>query len=73
MAAGGRVPARQEFYWWSPTGEHLAFLAREGRTYTLYVLDADGGETAKVAGHVRFAAWSPDGVRIAVDVVGNGS
>jgi Tol biopolymer transport system component len=73
VAAGGRVPARQEFYWWSPTGEHLAFLAREGRTYTLYVLDTDGGETAKVAGHVRFAAWSPDGARIAVDVVDNGS
>jgi Tol biopolymer transport system component len=53
---------------WSPDGKTIAYGKRTGRTYSLWVISAEGGEPTKVAGRGErgflfrpFPLWSPDG------------
>jgi Tol biopolymer transport system component len=51
---------------WSPDGRMLALSGSLGARSGLYVVARDTGRLRRVApGDVRFAAWSPDGKRIA--------
>ncbi len=53
---------------WSPDGQHIAFDSnREGR-YTIYLMDAQGGNVHSLRNASTYAygpAWSPDGRSIA--------
>jgi len=44
---------------WSPDGARIAFWAFDG-TFSIYVMDADGGNTQRLADGLR-PAWTPDG------------
>jgi len=53
---------------WSPDGKTIAYGKKNGRTYSLWVISAEGGEPTKVAGRGEsgflfrpFPLWSPDG------------
>ncbi len=53
---------------WSPDGKQLAFLSNREEQQQIYVMRADGGESAaftKGKRSVRGFAWSPDGKQIA--------
>jgi Tol biopolymer transport system component len=55
---------------WSPDGKKIAYLSMMGNDYGLFVVDAQGGEPAKVAELTRrfrlaSPTWSPDLQRIA--------
>lgn len=56
---------------WSPARDRIAFYTQVGRSvvsFNLWVIDRHGGEPRLVADHVypeTFAAWSPDGARLA--------
>jgi TolB protein len=51
---------------WSPDRQHIAFVGDSAGSYTLYVMDADGGHvTSLVAGEFMEApSWSPDGSQL---------
>ena len=47
---------------WSPTGEHIAFVAMEEETADLMLLDVETGDTSVLlAGYSELADWAPDG------------
>ena len=50
---------------WSPDCRHLAVVAPGAEGLTLFIADADSGQTVPViAGAPLFPAWSPDGLRL---------
>lgn len=52
---------------WSPTGEHIAFVAMTEETADLMLLDTVSGDTSVLlAGYNELADWSPDGRRLLV-------
>lgn len=60
---------------WSPDGRWLLFFSnRSGGGYELWKIHPDGSELQQVtyAGQATYAAWSPDGRRIATTVLGIG-
>jgi Tol biopolymer transport system component len=54
---------------WSPSGERIAYVRRDGETYALYRISPDGSDRARIAVNVppsgAAASWSPDGSAIA--------
>lgn len=55
---------------WSPDGKKIAYLSMKGNEFGLFVIDAQGGQPAKVAELTRrfrlaSPTWSPDSRRIA--------
>lgn len=48
---------------WSPTGEWIAYVARDGVRHDIWLVRPDGGEPVQVTstGRNRMPAWSPDG------------
>jgi Tol biopolymer transport system component len=53
---------------WSPDGKRIAFVANDG---DLYLMDADGDRQRRLfRGQFVGVAWSPDGSKLAVDIVG---
>ena len=59
---------------WSPDGESVAYIGRDGGQGELWVKRLDGGEArfGKLA-YVRSPAWSPDGKNVAVLAAQGGS
>jgi Tol biopolymer transport system component len=52
---------------WSPDGKRIAFVrTRLDERNRIYVVDADGGRLHRVAAGAAFAAWAPNGKRIAI-------
>lgn len=52
---------------WSPSGEHIAFVAMEEETADLMLLDVKTGNTSVLlAGYNELADWAPDGGRLLV-------
>jgi len=52
---------------WSPDGAQMTYTARDGDTYEVFVMNADGTEPHAVtnrSSHVYDAVWSPDGRQI---------
>ena len=67
VAGGGEEPLTEgEDYLprFSPDGESLLFVRREGQRSMLYRTGLIGGQTRKIADDARFADWSPDGRQI---------
>ena len=62
---------------WSPDGSRIAFMSnRGGGTFAIWVMDADGGNQARVTPttlttHAELPSWSPDGERILLDSDGD--
>ena len=53
---------------WSPTGEWIAYAARAGSNFDLYLIDPKSGYTRPLISHPRTdeePAWSPDGRKLA--------
>lgn len=52
---------------WSPDGEWIAFIQRDGTANDLWIVPATGGEPVRLTnlGDVTAPAWSPDGTAIA--------
>ncbi len=49
---------------WSPDGRRIAFTSNRGGSYNLFVMDADGGNVARLTDHGgndRDPVWLPDG------------
>ena len=60
--AGGAYDAA-----WSPTGTHIAYMARENGKSDVWVMAEDGSSPTRVTttGLCRSPAWSPDGSTLA--------
>ncbi len=52
---------------WSPDGKRIAFLANDG---DLYLMDARGDHRRRLGGKFVDLAWSPEGSKLAVAIVG---
>lgn len=72
-----RHAAREWSPTWSPDGRRLAFLSNRDGVDALYVMDADGRNTAAIPlptarqpTSLRSPAWLPDSARLAVQLVG---
>lgn len=68
-AAGGaerRILTTSDFggLAWAPDGRRIAYVV--GESLDLWVMNADGSGTQKIAANAVAPAWSPDGRRIAV-------
>ena len=53
---------------WSPTGEWIAYAARTGHNFDLYLIDPKSGYTTPLMIHPRgdeHPVWSPDGRKVA--------
>ena len=55
---------------WSPDGQRLAFSARRGGNWDVFVVSRSGGEPTRLTNDPAFdgwPAWSPDGTRLAFE------
>ncbi|MFO7882521.1 MAG: hypothetical protein R6U52_08310, partial [Kosmotogaceae bacterium] len=57
--SGERPDSRQEYYWWSPEGNKIAYLAWDYEPYTLYILDIEKEKITQRGNRVTYAKWIP--------------
>lgn len=62
---------------WSPTKDVIAFSAAQASTETddlnIYLINGDGSDLKQLtnSGSYRVVSWSPDGNKLAVEIIGN--
>ncbi len=56
---GERPDYRQVYYWWSPEGDKIAYLAWDYEPYKLYIFDIAKEEKIQLSNGVTYSKWIP--------------